>query len=319
MGVPVHAQRRAARSSWHALDCAVAADLAMCASSSTTRYHSILAVGWFKPNFPRSAAMVWYVVTTRSNSFARRAGSRMRFWPWYMWMRSPLASSSFERASSIHWPTSDTAHTTSVAVERNSRANRGTPSGAATRDMSCSLGLEIVDPGRSPRRAQSAGGGLESARASTSTVFPRPISSHRNPPLGSAGHAPGGNTARKNGENHAGSPSTSKEGRGNHIMCRMPPGAASSSSMRSSDWSWYSRSSTARPGGCFAAARSGISSRRMKSEMDRAPPSARARAETSWNSRMRSPQSNVVSVSCSASPLATSPCWWVLRLGSLCQ
>ena len=58
MGVPVHAQRRAARSSWHALDCAVVADLAMCASSSTTRYHSILAVGWFNPNFPRSDAMV---------------------------------------------------------------------------------------------------------------------------------------------------------------------------------------------------------------------------------------------------------------------
>ena len=241
----------------------------------------------------------------------------MRFWPWYMWMRSPPAPSSLDRASSIHWPTSDTAHTTSVAVERNSRASRGVSMCAyAAGDMSCSLGLEHVDPSGSPRRSQSAGGGLESTSDSTSTVFPRPISSHRKPPLGSAGHASGGNTARKNGENHAGSPPTTREGKGVHIMYRIPPGAASSSSMRSSDWSWYSRSSTARPGGCFAAARSGISSRLMKSEMDRTPPSTRVRARTSWNSRMRSFQNNVVSVSYIASPL---PAGELLRFGSAYQ
>ena len=238
MGVPVHAHLRADLSSKHALDCDVFADLAMCASSSTILYHSIWLSGWLMFCLPRSDARVWYVVTIRSKSCASCLGSLIRFWPWYMWMRRVLLPSSLDRASSIHWPTRLTAHTTSVAVDRYFL---GCLSSMAWPELSVStlmprssLGDEQTIAAGSPFLTQSLGAGLASTSPRTSTVLPRPISSQMKPPLGIAGTWFLFMVKRNMGENRMlGNP-----GMGFHITSRRPPGLPSSSIMRWRDCSW---------------------------------------------------------------------------------
>ena len=224
MGVPVHAHLRADVSSKHALDCDVAADLAMCASSSTILYHSIWLSGWLMFCLPRSDASVWYVVTIRSKSSASFLGSLIRFWPWYMWMRRVLLPSSLDRASSIHWPTRLTAHTTSVAVERYfvaSLASIAWPELFVSALMpKPSLGDLQTVPSGSPFFSQSLGAGLASTRPRTSIVLPSPISSQMKPPLGIAGTSLLSMVMRNIGENRT----VGNAGMGFHIMSRRPPG-----------------------------------------------------------------------------------------------
>ena len=74
-----------------------------------------------------------------------------------------------------------------------------------------------------------------STNPKTSIVLPKPISSQRNPPLGSAGTRVWGRTSLKNGENKTGAPFAVTEGTSIHIKFRIPPGAASSSSIRAND------------------------------------------------------------------------------------
>ena len=86
-----------------------------------------------------------------------------------MYTRSSLSSASLDLASSIHWPTSDTAHTTSVATDLAGFSN------------------EYGAVGASKSGGGSAGGGLLRMSARLMTVLPMPIDSARKPPRGQAG------------------------------------------------------------------------------------------------------------------------------------
>mmetsp|Transcript_21244 Transcript_21244/g.35605 ORF Transcript_21244/g.35605 Transcript_21244/m.35605 type:complete len:276 (+) Transcript_21244:516-1343(+) len=231
-GVPVQHQRKREESPMHALDCATSGFLILCDSSSRMRCHRIclmgedgsMAAALKAP--PSSAARVLYVVTTRSNS-ASLFALRMRFCPWYMWIRSGV--SSLLCASSIHWPTSDTAHTTSVAFE-------GTTSALTILPRLITTGSPGIGGG-------SVRAGLARMSASTSTVLPRPMSSHKKPPVICSGTK---STRRSSkGEYHTVLFDDSELwGRfepagsliGSQKTPRKPPGAFSLSSMKARDW-----------------------------------------------------------------------------------
>ena len=103
-----------------------------------------------------------------------------------------LLPSSLDRASSIHWPTRLTAHTTSVAVEADtllpvSHPSPGPscssrPSCPSPRWVTCKPSLRGLRSSASPWER------VASTRPRTSIVLPSPISSQMKPPLGIAEH-----------------------------------------------------------------------------------------------------------------------------------